>query len=175
MCWKCDLFQLLWVCCLVFSHWIPVTISLFFSRINVRVPGVGVVGLLPFMGYSPTQCIKSIPGLLAITIVSCLILLLLYETRATRGWESTTASARRYPVAIGTDLTNPDLHYGVVVDCGSSGSRVYVYFWPPHNGNEKDLLSIQPLRDTDGNLVIKKITPGQNSYIVAVFQTKLFT
>nr|XP_033799718.1 ectonucleoside triphosphate diphosphohydrolase 7 isoform X2 [Geotrypetes seraphini] len=59
-----------------------------------------------------------------------------------------------------TDTQNPQLNYGVVVDCGSSGSRVYVYFWPPHNGNPHDLLDIKQMRDENSKPVVKKIKPG---------------
>ncbi|NXN28313.1 ENTP7 diphosphohydrolase, partial [Nycticryphes semicollaris] len=46
-----------------------------------------------------------------------------------------------------TDTEDLALSYGVVIDCGSSGSRVFVYFWPPHNGNPHDLLDIKQMRD----------------------------
>ncbi|KAJ8316922.1 hypothetical protein KUTeg_004826, partial [Tegillarca granosa] len=58
----------------------------------------------------------------------------------------------------------PDVHYGIVIDCGSSGSRVYVYFWPPHSGNPKDLLDIQQLIGSDGKPVVKKVTPGLDTF-----------
>uniref|UniRef100_A0A0L8GWX3 Ectonucleoside triphosphate diphosphohydrolase 4 n=1 Tax=Octopus bimaculoides TaxID=37653 RepID=A0A0L8GWX3_OCTBM len=51
-------------------------------------------------------------------------------------------------------------HYGIVIDCGSSGSRVYVYQWPTHSGNPNELLHISQLRETSGEPVVKKITPG---------------
>ncbi|XP_033757362.1 LOW QUALITY PROTEIN: ectonucleoside triphosphate diphosphohydrolase 7-like [Pecten maximus] len=54
----------------------------------------------------------------------------------------------------------PGVRYGIVIDCGSSGSRIYVYFWPPHSGNARDLLNIQQLMGQDGKPVVKKITPG---------------
>jgi len=54
----------------------------------------------------------------------------------------------------------PNVRYGIVIDCGSSGSRVYVYIWPPHSGNPKDLLSIQQLKDQYNQPVVKKVTPG---------------
>lgn len=60
-----------------------------------------------------------------------------------------------------TDVTNPALNYGVVVDCGSSGSRVFVYYWPPHNGNPHTLLDIRQMKDRDRTPVVKKITPGE--------------
>lgn len=59
-----------------------------------------------------------------------------------------------------TDTENPALNYGVVVDCGSSGSRVFVYYWPPHNGNPHTLLDIQQMRDKERKAVVLKIKPG---------------
>lgn len=56
----------------------------------------------------------------------------------------------------------PNIHFGIVIDCGSSGSRVFIYFWPPHSGNPSDLLNIQQLMDPSGKPVVKKITPGKN-------------
>ena len=54
----------------------------------------------------------------------------------------------------------PNVHYGIVLDCGSSGTRVYVYIWPPHSGNPRDLLNIQQLKDQDNQPVVKKVSPG---------------
>ncbi|XP_043939051.1 ectonucleoside triphosphate diphosphohydrolase 4 isoform X2 [Protopterus annectens] len=59
-----------------------------------------------------------------------------------------------------TDTGNPDINYGIVVDCGSSGSRVFVYCWPSHNGNPHELLDIKQMRDVNRNPVVKKIKPG---------------
>lgn len=59
-----------------------------------------------------------------------------------------------------TDTEDSSFNYGVVVDCGSSGSRVFVYFWPPHNGNPHDLLDIKQMRDRSSRPVVKKIKPG---------------
>ena len=70
---------------------------------------------------------------------------------------------KKYSVALATDVDNDQLHFGVVVDCGSSGSRVFVYFWPPHDGNPKELLNIQQVRDKDAQPVVKKIEPGETS------------
>ncbi|RUS90479.1 hypothetical protein EGW08_001747 [Elysia chlorotica] len=57
-----------------------------------------------------------------------------------------------------------ELHYGIVIDCGSSGSRVYVYYWPQHTGNPKDLLNVQQLNDEKGEAVVKKVSPGLSSF-----------
>lgn len=61
-----------------------------------------------------------------------------------------------------TDTSNPDLNYGLVVDCGSSGSRVFVYCWPRHNGNLHELLNIQQMRDRHRKPVVMKIKPGES-------------
>ncbi|KAF5907346.1 ectonucleoside triphosphate diphosphohydrolase 4 isoform X1, partial [Clarias magur] len=63
-----------------------------------------------------------------------------------------------------TDTSNPNLNYGVVVDCGSSGSRVFVYTWPRHNGNPHDLLDIRQMRDQNRKPVVMKIKPGISEY-----------
>lgn len=60
-----------------------------------------------------------------------------------------------------TDVLNPTLNYGIMVDCGSSGSRVFVYYWPPHNGNPHTLLDIRQMKDRDHKPVVKKIKPGE--------------
>lgn len=60
-----------------------------------------------------------------------------------------------------TDTSNPNLNYGLVVDCGSSGSRVFVYCWPRHNGNPHELLDIQQMRDQHRKPVVMKIKPGK--------------
>lgn len=57
------------------------------------------------------------------------------------------------------------LHYGVIIDCGSSGSRVYIYWWPPHTGKINQLLNIQPVRGLNGKPLIKKIEPGITSTV----------
>ena len=63
----------------------------------------------------------------------------------------------------------PNVHYGIVLDCGSSGTRVYVYIWPPHSGNPRDLLNIQQLKDQDNQPVVKKVSPGTYHVILTFF------
>lgn len=65
------------------------------------------------------------------------------------------------PSVLTAQTFGPNVHFGIVIDCGSSGSRVFIYFWPPHSGNPSDLLNIQQLMDPSGNPVVKKITPGK--------------
>lgn len=81
----------------------------------------------------------------------------------------------RYLARVGeleaTDTEDPNLNYGLVVDCGSSGSRIFVYFWPRHNGNPHDLLDIKQMRDRNSQPVVKKIKPGtnRNVFVVSLF------
>ncbi|CAF1486985.1 unnamed protein product, partial [Didymodactylos carnosus] len=60
---------------------------------------------------------------------------------------------------------NSDIHYGVVVDCGSSGTRLYIYIWPEHSGKKGDLLQIKQLLDEQGVPIVKKLEPGLSSMV----------
>ncbi len=75
----------------------------------------------------------------------------------------------RVPDMEATDTNNPNLNYGLVVDCGSSGSRVFVYTWPRHNGNPHELLDIKQMRDKHRKPVVMKIKPGNFFLSVCVF------
>lgn len=59
-----------------------------------------------------------------------------------------------------TDLKDDNLSYGIIFDCGSSGTRVYIYYWPPHNGDNKNLLDIHQVLGDDSKPLSKKVTPG---------------
>lgn len=61
------------------------------------------------------------------------------------------------------DKIRLDLQYAVIVDAGSSGSRVYIYVWPPHSGDTRQLLKIRLLHDNGGKDVFHSITPGLSS------------
>uniref|UniRef100_A0A3P8P2U1 nucleoside-triphosphate phosphatase n=1 Tax=Astatotilapia calliptera TaxID=8154 RepID=A0A3P8P2U1_ASTCA len=103
----------------------------------------------------PRLLIPSIRQLLFISLVVCLIGLLYLLCPSKHG-----KHLARVTDIDATDTTNPNLNYGLVVDCGSSGSRVFVYCWPRHNGNPHELLDIRQMRDQNRKPVVMKIKPG---------------
>lgn len=53
------------------------------------------------------------------------------------------------------------LSYSIMVDCGSSGSWFFSYYWLPHNENPPHmLLVIWQMKVQDHKPVVKKIKPG---------------
>lgn len=52
--------------------------------------------------------------------------------------------------------------YGIVVDAGSSSSKVHLFQWPLHDGDPTKLLTIKPLVDEFGDPRIKKVEPGKH-------------
>ena len=54
-------------------------------------------------------------------------------------------------------------NYAVVIDAGSSGSRVLIYHWPKHDGDASHLLKIDQLFEKGAPLV-KKVEPGLSSF-----------
>jgi len=55
-----------------------------------------------------------------------------------------------------------ELHYAIVMDAGSSGTRAYLYSWPNHSGDKHELLKIRPILK-DGEPLVKKASPGLSS------------
>ncbi|XP_035400749.1 ectonucleoside triphosphate diphosphohydrolase 7 isoform X1 [Cygnus atratus] len=112
---------------------------------------------------SPCPWSRQRPVALGLAAAAGLLLLLL-AAAAPRRWAAPPRRGERYLSRLeelaATDTEDAALSYGVVVDCGSSGSRVFVYFWPPHNGNPHDLLDIRQMRDRGSRPVVKKIKPG---------------
>ncbi|XP_047618233.1 ectonucleoside triphosphate diphosphohydrolase 7 isoform X3 [Phacochoerus africanus] len=125
--------------------------------------------LCPASWYFTVPTVSPFPrqrvAFLGLFFISCLLLLMLFMDF--RHWGASLPRDRqyeRYLARVGdleaTDTEDPNLNYGLVVDCGSSGSRIFVYFWPRHNGNPHDLLDIKQMRDHNSQPVVKKIKPG---------------
>ncbi|CAL8353119.1 unnamed protein product [Boreogadus saida] len=113
------------------------------------------------LGCAPRQRL-----LLLLLLLTCTVLFLLssYHHQLWGPRHPIRASVNKYLSLAesmeATNLQDPALNYGVVVDCGSSGSRVFVYYWPPHNGNPHTLLDIRQMKDRERKPVVKKIKPG---------------
>ncbi|XP_005808552.1 ectonucleoside triphosphate diphosphohydrolase 4 isoform X2 [Xiphophorus maculatus] len=115
----------------------------------------------------PRLLTPSLRQLLFIGLVLCLIgllYLLLVAVNTHTSWIGEENPFYRHLARVTdldvTDTSNPNLNYGLVVDCGSSGSRVFVYCWPRHNGNPRELLDIRQMRDQHRKPVVMKIKPG---------------
>ena len=65
-----------------------------------------------------------------------------------------------------TSNTADAKRYAIVIDAGSSGSRVYVYEWPS-TSNGRSLLSLKQKTDENGKLVTMKTEPGELSGLSA--------
>ncbi|XP_039624463.1 ectonucleoside triphosphate diphosphohydrolase 4 isoform X1 [Polypterus senegalus] len=93
-----------------------------------------------------------------------LLYFILVMSRSKHSWLFKDKQFQRYLARVtdteATDTSNTNLNYGIVVDCGSSGSRIFVYCWPRHNGNPHDLLDIKQMRDKNRKPVVMKIKPG---------------
>jgi len=106
----------------------------------------------------------------SIVIVVCFIFATtanwLFHTITTSFFNSTERGTHSHQAG---QLNDVILHYGVVIDCGSSGSRVFVYCWPPHNGEPHQLLNIRLLRDSNEYPAVMKTEPGNFLFVKALF------
>lgn len=100
------------------------------------------------------------PILVAIVVIFVVILMITMDVRKDK-------SRSKFNAVIGKDYwihgKNSPFHYGIVLDCGSSGTRVFIYYWPDHNGNPEHLLNIHQMIDRDGQPVRMKVRPGKRS------------
>ena len=63
-------------------------------------------------------------------------------------------------------------NYGIVVDAGSSSSKIHLFQWPLHDGDPDKLLTIKPVVDELGDPRIKKVEPGKPVKLVYPTQTR---
>ncbi|XP_029459984.1 ectonucleoside triphosphate diphosphohydrolase 4 isoform X2 [Rhinatrema bivittatum] len=124
---------------------------------------------------SPAGCPRAlnttIKQIVLIGIIAAAVFLLFYSLIVIRNKYDRSLRDKRYHRYLArvtdleaTDTSNTNLNYGIVVDCGSSGSRIFVYCWPKHNGNPHDLLDIKQMRDKNRNAVVMKIKPGISEF-----------
>ena len=86
------------------------------------------------------QRIKNSNTVLLILVIVSGLLFVGYLQNAHYGWSGRVLSSADSEV--NNQIVND---YGVVMDCGSSGTRVFVYTWP-RASSEKELLEIEPLK-----------------------------
>ena len=101
--------------------------------------------------------------LAAIVIIFIIVLMITMDVRKDK-------SIHKFNVVASNRLwihgKNSKFHYGIVLDCGSSGTRVFIYYWPDHNGNPEHLLNIQQMIDRDGKPVRMKVRPGEFARLI---------
>ncbi|XP_021037206.1 ectonucleoside triphosphate diphosphohydrolase 4 isoform X1 [Mus caroli] len=139
---------------------------------------IGISCLFPaswHFSISPVGCPRilntNLRQIVVISILAAAVSLLYFSVviiRSKYGWLSKDKKFQRYLARVtdveATDTNNPSVNYGIVVDCGSSGSRIFVYCWPRHNGNPHDLLDIRQMRDKNRKPVVMKIKPGISEF-----------
>ncbi|XP_023218165.1 ectonucleoside triphosphate diphosphohydrolase 4-like [Centruroides sculpturatus] len=96
-----------------------------------------------------------------VTFCICVCLYLIYRNYVIFERD---VSDKKYYSLNGIFEDKDNLEYAIVIDAGSSGSRVYIYVWPPHKGNLEHLLDIHQLTDEFNRPLVKKITPGLSSF-----------
>lgn len=101
--------------------------------------------------------------LLCITAISSFSLILFSNSTASRYLNLGTCCTWGGVVINGASESMLEHNFAVVIDAGSSGSRVFVYHWPRHDGDPSHLLKIDQLFK-NGAPVVKKVNPGLSTF-----------
>lgn len=101
--------------------------------------------------------------LLCIVAISSLSVILFSNSTASRYFNLATCCTWGN-VEIADSSNTLEHNFAVVIDAGSSGSRVFVYHWPKHDGDPSHLLKIDQLFK-NGEPVVKKVEPGLSSFV----------
>jgi Golgi nucleoside diphosphatase len=80
-------------------------------------------------------------------------------------WVNAAVVPRIEEIASEENPTEMTWSRGIIIDAGSSGSRVYLYQWLRHSGNPDDLLKIEQMRDEKGDALVRKQEPGISTYV----------